>query len=158
MGGISVIPSCPHGMHIHSLCNIDDQFYVCVVVIICASGDFDVLVGHADIICIGLQVLGGGHHGELDGTLVSKGLVGPFSHGTDFFDRGNAVIGNQDLRTTPLVTGPAFPLAAALTDVMTEWPSCAATKSFTLLGGATSRLLPPMKCEGRLCFAAYALG
>lgn len=38
---------------------------------------------------------------------------------------------------------------------MTVWPSCEATKSFTLDAGAFSRLLPPMKWSATLCFSAY---
>lgn len=40
---------------------------------------------------------------------------------------------------------------------MTEWPSCACTKSLTLLGGAFCSLFPPMKCDAILCFACHAL-
>lgn len=44
---------------------------------------------------------------------------------------------------------------AALTFVMTVWPSFWATKSLTLLAGALASLLPPMKWSARLCFWAY---
>lgn len=44
------------------------------------------------------------------------------------------------------------------TFVITVWPPWAATKSFTLPGWATSRWLPPMKCDGRSYFAAAELG
>lgn len=42
-----------------------------------------------------------------------------------------------------------------ITFVMTVWPSCEATKSFTLLAGAFSSLLPPMKWSASLYLAAY---
>ena len=42
----------------------------------------------------------------------------------------------------------------ALTFVMTVWPSCEATKSFTLDGGAFSSRFPPMKWSAILCLSA----
>ena len=42
--------------------------------------------------------------------------------------------------------------------MITVWPSLAATKSLTAEGGAWLSSLPPMKCEGRLNFAAYEFG
>lgn len=33
----------------------------------------------------------------MDGALVAKRLVGPFSHGSDFLDGSDTVVGNQDL-------------------------------------------------------------
>ena len=41
---------------------------------------------------------------------------------------------------------------------MTLWPSLAATKSFTFEAGAFGSELPPIKCDGRSCFAAYDEG
>jgi hypothetical protein len=55
------------------------------------------LVRHADVVGIGVEVLRGGHDGELDGALVAKGLVGPFSDGADLLDGSNAVIGDEHL-------------------------------------------------------------
>ena len=37
------------------------------------------------------------HDCELNGTLIAKNLVGPFSDGTDLFDSSNTVVGNEDL-------------------------------------------------------------
>jgi hypothetical protein len=39
--------------------------------------------------------------------------------------------------------------------VITVWPSCVATKSFTGPGAAFASLFPPMKWDASLCFAAY---
>jgi hypothetical protein len=49
-----------------------------------------------------MQILGGGHDGELNGTLVAKGLVGPFPHGTDLLDGGDTVVGDEDLEELEL--------------------------------------------------------
>ncbi len=84
-------------MDIHALSNIDNELDVCVVVIVCAARDFDIVVGHANVVGICLQILGGGHDGEVDGTLVAKRLVSPFSDGSDLLDGGDTVVGNQYL-------------------------------------------------------------
>jgi hypothetical protein len=34
-----ILPSCPHGVNIHSLCNIDDQLDVGIIVVIRAPGN-----------------------------------------------------------------------------------------------------------------------
>lgn len=39
-----------------------------------------ILIGHTNVICVGLEILWRGHDGELDGALVAKRLVGPFSY------------------------------------------------------------------------------
>jgi hypothetical protein len=82
---------------VHALGNIDNELDVCVVVVVCATGDLDVLVRHADVLCVCLQILGCGHDGELDGTLIAKCLVSPFADGADLLDGGNTVVGNEDV-------------------------------------------------------------
>lgn len=72
-------PSSPHRVDVHALGNIHDQFHVGIVVVVCASGDLDVVVGHSDVVCVGRQIFGGSHDGEVDGSLVAERLVGPFS-------------------------------------------------------------------------------
>ena len=59
----------------------------------------DVLVCHSDVVGVGSQVLRGGHDGELNGTLIAKGLVRPSSDGSDLLDGGDTVVCNQDLQT-----------------------------------------------------------
>lgn len=85
-------------MNIHALGNVDNELDVGVVVVVCAAGDLDIVVGHANVVGVGLQVLGGGHDGEVDGALVAKHFVGPFSDGSNLLDGGDAVVGNQNLR------------------------------------------------------------
>ncbi len=63
--------------------------------------NLDVLVRHADVVCVGRQVLGRGHDGELDGALVAKGLVGPFPDAADLLDGRDAVVRNEDLPIHP---------------------------------------------------------
>lgn len=112
-------------MDIHSLRNIDNQLNVGVVVVIRTTGHLqivicqriapaplclpiiwaqrtylDVLIRHPNVIRIGVQIFRSCHHRELDGTLVAKRFVGPFSYGTDFFNGGNTVVGNENLRGT----------------------------------------------------------
>lgn len=73
-------PTSPHSVDIHTLGNINDKLDIGVVVVICAAGDFDVVISHPDVVGIGLQIFGGGHNGELDGALVAECLVGPFPY------------------------------------------------------------------------------
>ncbi len=91
-------------MHVHALGNIHDQFHVGVIVVISASGNFDVVVGHADVVGVGLQILGRGHDGELNSPLVTKRLVGPFPDGPDLLDCRNAIVGDENLRGGRLVS------------------------------------------------------
>lgn len=58
----------------------------------------DVLVCHSDVVGVGSQILRGGHDGELNGTLIAKGLVRPSSDGSDLLDGGDTVVCNQDLQ------------------------------------------------------------
>lgn len=100
-GGNSDIPACPNGVDVHPLGDIHDQLHVGVVVVVGASRHFNVVVCHSDVVCVGLQILGGGHDGELDGALVAECLVRPFSNRSDFLDGSNTVVGNQNLIVAP---------------------------------------------------------
>jgi len=91
------LPSSPDCVHIHSFCHIYDQFHVGVVVVIGSAGYLDVLIRHPDVVCICLQILWGGHDGELYGPLIAKGLVCPFSYRPDLLDCCNTIVGNQNL-------------------------------------------------------------
>ena len=100
------LPSCPDCVNVHALSNVNDELDVGVVVVVGATGDLDVLVRHADVVCVGRQVLGSGHDGELDGALIAQCLVCPLPHGADLFDGGDTVIRNQNL---PSVSELGFP-------------------------------------------------
>lgn len=95
------IPACPNCVDVHPLGDIHDQLHVGVVVVVGASRHFNVVVCHSDVVCVGLQILGGGHDGELDGALVAECLVCPFSNRPDFLDGSNTVVGNQNLIVAP---------------------------------------------------------
>lgn len=84
-------------MNIHPLCYIDNQLYVGVVVIVCATRNFHIVVCHPNVICIGAQIFRSGHDGELNSSLVAKRFVGPFSNRANLLDGRNTVVGNQNL-------------------------------------------------------------
>lgn len=84
-------------MDIHPLGNVHDQLYISVIVVVCAAGNLNVVVCHPDVVCVGVKILGGGHHGELNGALVAECFVGPFSDGADLLNGGDSVVCNQDL-------------------------------------------------------------
>lgn len=73
------LPSSPDSVDVHALSNIDYELDVCVVVVICAARDFNIVISHADIVGVCLQILGSCHDCEVDGTLVAKCLVSPFA-------------------------------------------------------------------------------
>ena len=102
-----------------------------------APSYLNILVCHSNVVCVCLQIFWSGHDCELNGALVAESLVGPFSYGTDFLDRCNTVVGNQNLQNRCQRPGSVEHLTRAYrtNDGM----------SFTLLGGAFSNLLPPMK-------------
>jgi len=81
----------------HTLSYINDELDVGVVVVVGTARHLDVLVCHSDVVSVGSQVLGGGHDGELNGTLIAKGLVRPSSDGSDLLDGGDTVVCNQDI-------------------------------------------------------------
>ena len=77
---IQILPSCPNGVNVHALGHVDNELNVGVVVVVGATGDLDILVRHTDVVCVGRQVLGSGHDGELDGALIAQRFVCPFPH------------------------------------------------------------------------------
>lgn len=84
-------------MDIHTLRHVHNQFDIGIIIIIGSSGDIDVLVGHANVVCVGMQAFWGSHHGELDCPFIEKGLVGPFPHGSNLLDGGDPVVGDKGL-------------------------------------------------------------
>lgn len=101
------LPSSPYSVDIHALGNIDNEFDIGVVVVIGTARDFYVMISHADIIGIGLQILRRGHDGEMDCPLIAEGLVCPFPDRADLLDGGNTVVGNKHLVRNPLLA-PRF--------------------------------------------------
>lgn len=74
------LPSCPDRVHVHALRNIDNELHIGVVVVVRATWNLNVLISHSDVVGIGAQIFGRGHHSELDGPLVAERLVCPFSY------------------------------------------------------------------------------
>lgn len=97
-------PASPYGVNAGSLSDIDDEVDVSVVVVVRATGYLDVLVGHADVVGIDFEVLRGGHDGKFNGTLIAKGLVGPFSDGANLLDGSDTVVANEDLGDDTVTT------------------------------------------------------
>lgn len=91
-------------MHVHPLSDINNQLHIGIIMVICAAGNLDVVIRHADVVCIGLQIFRGGHHSELDGPLVAEGLVGPFPDGPDLLDSGDTVVRDKYLMKPPAVS------------------------------------------------------
>jgi hypothetical protein len=112
-------PSSPHGVHVHALGNIDNELDVGIVIVVGAAGylhitlgtpstapsasctHLNILVRHANVLGIGLEILGRRHDGELDGALISKRLVCPLPHRADLFDCCDTIVCNEHLRRKP---------------------------------------------------------
>jgi hypothetical protein len=109
-------PTGPHSVNVHTLGDIDNQVDISVVVVIGATGNLKdlvnsnfgsagsfgstnlaVVVGHSDVIGIGIQVLGRGHDCELNGSLIAKSLVRPLTDRANFFHGRYTVVGDKDL-------------------------------------------------------------
>lgn len=176
------LPSSPHSVDAHTLCNIDNEFDVGIVVVVGTARNLsmsvstvllalylvescgcsllytylNIFVCHPDVVCVGSQIFRSSHDSELNGTLVAKGLVSPSSDGSDLFDCGDTVVCNEDLVEDSISSNDTLCsfCCGLLTFVMTVCPSFAATKSFTLDGGAWLSSFPPMKCVGKSCLAA----
>ncbi len=84
-------------MNSSSLSNVDDEIDVCIVVIITSTWNLDVTIGHPDVFGVDPQVFGSSHDGELDGTFVAKGLVSPFTNGSDLLDSCDTIVGDENL-------------------------------------------------------------
>lgn len=76
----SNVPSCPDSVYAHALGNVDDKLDIGIVVVVCATRNLDVMVGHPDVVGVRLEIFRGSHDGELDGALVAERLVGPFPY------------------------------------------------------------------------------
>lgn len=120
-------PSCPHSVDVHTLCNIDNELDVGIVVVVGTSRNLrpsvshahnsqhlpecathlNILIRHADVLSVGLEILGRRHDGELNRPLIAEGLVCPFPHRADFLDCCNTVICNEHLRSTTVSTRPS---------------------------------------------------
>ena len=73
-------------LHVVSLGNVEDEVYIGVVVVIGAALDLAHVVGHLDVLRVGLEVLRGDHDHEADGALLrGEVLVGPAADGADAF-------------------------------------------------------------------------
>lgn len=84
-------------MNSSALGNVDNDIDVGVVVVVGSTGDLDVLVSHANVVGVDLEILGRGHDGKLDGALRAESLVGPFPDGADLLDGGDSVVGDENL-------------------------------------------------------------
>ena len=106
-------PASPYCVYIHSFSDIDDELDVGIIVVVRATRNLESvsftlcfesvllvqsylneLICHSDVICVRSQIFRSSHHSELDGPLVAECFVGPFSYGSDLFDRSNAVVGD----------------------------------------------------------------
>lgn len=81
-------------MHAHALSDIYNELDIGVVVVVRATWDLNILVGHPDVVCVCSQILRRGHDGELDCALISERLVRPLAYGTDLFDCSNTIVRN----------------------------------------------------------------
>ena len=96
-GGGRNEPSGPDGVNSGALGNVDDEVDVGIVVVVGAAGHLDVLVGHADVVGVDLEVLGRRHDDKLDGALITKRLVRPLADRANLLDGGNAVVADEHL-------------------------------------------------------------
>lgn len=95
-------------MHVHALGNVNDKLHICVIVVISAPRDFHILISHADVICVGLQVLWGGHDSELNRSLIAERLICPFPYRADLLDSSNSIVRNEYLRQALARTDSSF--------------------------------------------------
>lgn len=90
-------------MHVHALCNIHNELNIGIVVVVGTARYLDVVVGHPNVVRVGLQIFGCGHDGKLYRPLIAKCFVRPLTDGSDLFHSSNAVVGDQDLQSSQSV-------------------------------------------------------
>lgn len=73
-------------MHTGTLSNVDNDVDVRVVIVVGSTGHFDVLVGHADVVGVDLEIFRSGHHDKLDRAFRAKRLVRPLAHRANLLD------------------------------------------------------------------------
>ena len=61
------------------------------------STHLNVAICHSYVVGIGAEIFRSSHDGKLNGAFVRESFVRPFSHRSYHFDRGNAIVGYQDL-------------------------------------------------------------
>ena len=84
-------------MYTCTLRDVHNKVDIRVIIVVGSTWDFYISVGHPDVFGIDTQILWSGHDGELDRTLGTKGLVGPFSNRSNLLDSGNTVVCDEDL-------------------------------------------------------------
>jgi hypothetical protein len=77
-----VAPASPDRIDLCALSDVDDQIDVGVVVVVRAARNRHKVVGHADVLGVGVQILGRCHGDKRHGAIVAKRLVGPLPHTT----------------------------------------------------------------------------
>lgn len=78
--------------------DIHDELHIGVIVVVGAPGDGHVVVGHLDVLGVGLEILRRYHDDESHGPLVLEHLVRPATHRPHTFDGCDAVVGYQHLK------------------------------------------------------------
>ena len=111
------VPSGPYSMNLHSLSNIDNQWHIGVIIVIRSSWNLsihqsqfqflgnlpskgtylNILIRHPDVVCIRLQILRCGHNSKLYSPFVTKRLKRPFPNTSNLLDRGDSIVGDEDL-------------------------------------------------------------
>lgn len=88
-------PSSPDSVNTSTFSDIDNNVDVGVIVVITSSWNFDVLIGHPDVISVDLEILRGSHYDEFDSSFRTESLVCPFSNRANFFDGSDTWIDSE---------------------------------------------------------------
>uniref|UniRef100_A0A0A9HX48 Uncharacterized protein n=1 Tax=Arundo donax TaxID=35708 RepID=A0A0A9HX48_ARUDO len=87
-------PARPNCRDSSSLCYLHDELYICIVVIICSTGNFYKLVGDSYVLSVYLQVLRSRHSNQKNRLLCPKGLQCPRADAAHELDRCHAIVRN----------------------------------------------------------------
>jgi hypothetical protein len=88
-GEINNSPSSPDGVYSSTFSDIDNDIDVGVIVVVRSSRNFNVLIGHPNVVGVDLEILRGSHHDEFDSAFGTKSFVSPFPDRTNLLDGGD---------------------------------------------------------------------
>lgn len=130
-------PTGPDSVHIGTVCHLDNELDIAIVVVVGTARDLHKLVSHADVLRINAHVLGCGHGDQSNRALIAKGLVGPAANAADELHRGNAVVGNQHTAHAYVASG--LTLTGKSSQTISALPCTCGMESTVQTGPGTER-------------------
>ena len=96
-------PSRPYGVDLCSLCRLQNEVDIGVVVIVRSARHLDELIRQLNVLGVDSDILGRRHGHQRDGSVVAERTHCPHSHTPDELHRRQTVVGDQDAAAKEIV-------------------------------------------------------